>query len=219
MQYSKIILTCLLCGLFTAAFAQTDKNAVPDYQKNYNPERIAAAETAMWRAYYNKDRITGKLKLAMLLVELLKEQFKLQPDEAAQIAYLLTSSAMLFKKGKYDEALPPLKSAYENIKKYTTLNFDPEKVAKADLKWWIARRTPERKKPEVIGQYITHLYELIYGYSHQGFTEAGLRRAQAVYLRDTGGEKADWKKIEKLLVQSYQALQRGFEKRPEPQKH
>ncbi|MCK4981323.1 MAG: hypothetical protein KAS17_00295, partial [Victivallaceae bacterium] len=145
-----------------------------------------------------------------------RKQFGMTPGEATQIAYMMTSSAMLFKKGKYDAALPPLKTAYTRIKQYTNLDFNPEKVAKADLKWWIARRTPARKNPEIIGLAIAHLYELIYGYRHQGFTRAGLLRAKAMHLRDMGKTKADWKQIEKLLLQSYKALQYGFEKRRLP---
>ena len=219
MPYSKIMLSCFLCGLFAAAgLAQVEKNAVPACQRNFNAEHIAAAETAMWRAYYSKDQITGKIQLLSLLIKLIEEQFELKQDEAAGIAYLLTSSAMLFKQGKYVAALPPLKAAYANIKKYTGLDFDPEQVAKADLKWWVARRTPPRKSPEIIGRDIAHLYELIYGYKDQGFTDAGLLRARAMHLRDTGKTKADWKQIEKLLVQSYQAMRRGFEKHQLTQK-
>ncbi|MFA7232255.1 MAG: hypothetical protein WC071_13370 [Victivallaceae bacterium] len=217
MKLSKFILICFVSGLVSGtcglAQVQIHEPATPVRQMNYNAEHIAAAETAMWRAYYSKDRIAGKIRLGMLLTQLLQEQFELKQFEATPIAYLLSSSAMLFKQGKYDAALPPLKEAYTDIKKYTSLNFDPEKVAKADLKWWVARRSKPRKSPEVIGQDITHLYELIYGHSHQGFTDAGLLRAKAMQLRDVGQDKADWEKIEKLLVASWKAMQCGIENR------
>ena len=211
MQYAKLILICFLIGLFVNAHG----NKMQTFRKNYDAKYIAAAETAMWQAYYSKDRIAGKLKLGMLLIQILQKQFDLKQEEASQIAYMMASSAMLFKRGKYDDALPPLKTAYTKIKKFTDLSFDPEEVAKADLKWWIVRRTPAGKDPKVIGQAITHLYELIYGYQHQSFTKAGLLRAKAMRLRDKGKAKADWKEIEKLLTYSYKALQYGFENPPQ----
>jgi hypothetical protein len=215
MHYSKSMLICWLSGLVIGVCCVTQAygNDAPVWRKNYNAEHIATSETAMWQAYYDKNRLAGKLKLGMLLIELLQNQFGLDAQEAAQTGYLLADSAMCFKKGDYKAALPPLKAAYTKIKKYTGLGFDPEKVAKADLKWWIARRNPKKNGTEFIGQDIVQLYELIYGFHHPGFTRAGMLRAQAMRLRDTGKAKADWKQIKKLLLQSYQALQYGFEKR------
>jgi hypothetical protein len=71
----------------------------------------------------------------------------------------------------------------------------------------------KRNKPKIIGQGITHLYETIYGYKHPGFDKAGLLRAEAAYLRDQGQQNCDWVKIEKLLLESYIALQAGIDKR------
>jgi hypothetical protein len=215
MQYSKSLLICWLSGLIIGICFLTESygDTIPVWRKNYNAEHIAATETAMWRAYYDKNRIAGKLKLGMLLIELLQKQFGLDSQEATQTGFMLANSAMRFKKGEYAAALPPLKAAYTKIKQYTNLNFDPEKVAKADLKWWIDRRNPKRKGPKFIGQGIARLYELLYGYRHPGFTRAGMLRAQAMQLRDIGKAKANWTQIKKLLLQSYQALQYGFEKR------
>ena len=125
MQYSKFLLISCVSGLIvgTSCLAQ----AVPAWQKNYNAEKIAAAETAMWQAYYNKNQMTGKIKLGMLMIELLKKQFGMNSSAATQTAYMMTSSAMR--------------------------------------------------------------------------------------LRDVDKTKTDWKQVEKLLLQSYQALQSGFEKR------
>jgi hypothetical protein len=214
MKLAKTILIPVLCGVFFVTYGteQNLKKAQPERQKNFDPERIAAAETAMWQAYYGKDSLKGKIKLAQLLIKLLQDQFGLKPEEAVGIAYQFTSSAILFKQGKYKASLPPLKEAYTSIKRYTDLKYDPEKVAKADLKWWMARRASSGK-PAVIGPQIAHLYELLYGYNHNGFTDAGMLRAEAMHLRDIGRKKADWKKIEKLLLQSYQAMQRGLDAR------
>ncbi len=213
MYYSKSILICWLSGLIVGACCLTQAygDEIPAWRKNYDAKYIATSETKMWQAYYDKNRLAGKLKLGILLVELLQKQFGLDVPTATQAGYLLANSAMRFKKGDYKAALPPLIAAYSKINKSTGLGFNPEKVAKADLKWWIDRRNPKKNGTKFIGQEITRLYELIYGFHHPGFTRAGMLRAQAMRLRDTGKEKADWKQIKKLLLQSYQALQDGIE--------
>lgn len=42
------------------------------------------------------------------------------------------------------------------------------------------------------------------------FKNAGILRAQAAALRDSGGKNADWEKIEELLKESYIELEKGI---------
>ncbi len=177
----------------------------------YDARYIAARETEMWKAYYSKD----KTKLAWNLVQFLSYQFGISRYEAGEIARLLAESAMKFKgakDGHYDVALPSLIEAYAKIRVYSGLKFDPEKVARADLAWWIDRRNPKRNSPEMVGRGITNLCELLYGYSHPGFDRAGFLRAQAAYIRYQGGENCDWEKVEELLVEAYSALKEGIDR-------
>lgn len=175
----------------------------------YDPVYMADIETDMWKAYYTKN----KAKLGMLLISLLRRQFGVSAYEAATTGKLLADSAMKFKSSKpghYDDALPPLIKAYTNIKKYSGMSFDPKEAAKADLAWWVYRRTPGKQDPKTVGAGITHLYEVIYGYKHPGFDQAGQLRAEAAHLRDVGGKNCDWKKINTILLASYKALERGM---------
>ncbi len=68
------------------------------------------------------------------------------------------------------------------------------------------RRTPGQDSPEEVGRSIARLYTILYGETNPDILEAGLLRAQAADLRDRHG---DWKEIETLLRQSYNALARG----------
>lgn len=172
----------------------------------YDPVYMADIETDMWKAYYTKN----KTQLGMLLISLLRRQFGVSAYEAAITGKLLADSAMKFKASKpghYDDALPPLIKAYAKIKNYSGLSFDPKEAAKADLAWWVYRRTPGKKDSKTVGAGITHLYEVIYGYKHPGFDKAGQLRAEAAHLRDIGGKKCDWKKINSILLKSYKELQ------------
>lgn len=163
---------------------------------------VAAAETHMWQAYYSGDltRLHGELTL------LLQAQFHIPPVTASQTAMQLSRAAMKFESshGDYEQlVLPDLEAAYASIKAATKRDFDPKKAARAELAWWVSRRTPGQDSPQHVGQQIGELYAIIYGAERPEFTEAGVLRAEAGKLRDTGGADCDWKKVQTLLERSY----------------
>jgi hypothetical protein len=172
----------------------------------FNPEKIAHMETQMWQSYYFGD----KMELGLQLIALLRSQYGLSLMEAKGIGELLASSAMKFHaaRGDYDNvALPDLIKAYGLLKQAIGAAFDSEKVAKAELAWWVARRTPGQNSKEQVGEKITELYVIFYGYGSNAFVNAGQLRAQAAAIRDAGKENADWKLIEEKLFQSYTELE------------
>ena len=180
----------------------------------FDPRYLATTEVRMWQAYYGK----SKVKLAWLLVRVLHREFDISYWEAVWTGKLLASAAMKFKTAKpghYDTALPDLVAAYTRLKKCSGKTYDPAEAARAELAWWVARRTPGKNDPETVGKGIGHLYEVIYGYHHPELVRAGLLRAEAAHVRDQGGKNCDWKKVEELLLESYRALQIGMENRPE----
>lgn len=83
-------------------------------------------------------------------------------------------------------------------------------VARAELGWWVARRTPGRNSPAQVGAEIANLYALLYGKTNPNLQKAGLLRAKAAYLRDQGGNSPDWQEVERLLRESYEALVVGL---------
>ncbi|MDX9980054.1 MAG: hypothetical protein RBU25_08540 [Lentisphaeria bacterium] len=171
----------------------------------FDPERIAAGEVGMWQAYYGGRR----LRLFGQLLAMLRRQFGLSWYEAFRIGHLLARSAMRFK-DVWDDyeavALPDLAAAYERIRRATGRGFDPAAVARAELAWWVARRTPGDKAPEVVGRRIGELYAAFYERQSPDFAQAGWLRAQAAYLRDQQEDQADWEKIRAMLVESYRLL-------------
>jgi hypothetical protein len=178
----------------------------------YDPVYMADIETDMWKAYYSKD----KPRLAILLVALLRREFDMSAYEAAVTGKLIADSAMKFKQarpGGYNVALPPLVKAYSKIKECSGMKFVPKEAAEADLAWWVLRRTPGKNDPKTVGRGITKLYEVIYGYKHPGFDQAGQLRAEAAHIRDLGGKNCDWQKIHSTLLKSYKALHRGIQRR------
>ena len=119
----------------------------------FDPQYLATTEARMWQAYYGK----SKIKLAWLLVRVLRRQFDVSYWEAARTGKLLANSAMMFKSaepGHYDAALPDLVAAYTRLKKSSGKAYDPEEAARAELAWWVARRTPGKNDPETVGKGI-----------------------------------------------------------------
>jgi hypothetical protein len=102
--------------------------------------------------------------------------------------------------------LDDLTEAYSMIRRASGGSFNPKEVAKAELAWWIARRTPGQNSPEQVGKKISELYALLYGHNDPAFLKAGVLRAQAAKLRDMEGKDTDWQKVEDLLRKSYQEL-------------
>lgn len=174
-----------------------------------DPKVVAAAETEMWKAYYSGD----KRELASQLLTIQRNQFGLTWSESLRVTRDLAKAAMVFagiREDYEEEVLPALIAAYKRIQKAQNLDFDPEKAARAELDWWVARRDGKRKGVESVGDAIGKLYGILYGEMKPEFQTAGRLRAEAATLRDRGGDQADWNRIEEILVQSYQALESGL---------
>lgn len=176
---------------------------------SFDADKIAQSETHMWQAYYTGN----KTKIGLELISLLRNQYGLSLLEAKDIGELLASSAMKFRssKGNYENiVLGDLTEAYRLIKLASGRSFEPENTARAELAWWVARRTPGQGSVEQIGQKITELYELLYETNNSAFVTAGFLRAKAAELRDSGKQNADWDSVNNLLRQSYHELKKGI---------
>lgn len=179
-------------------------------RSHLHPDRIAAAETRMWRAYY----AANLPALQEELVTMLRAQFGLSHSDANSIGAHLATAAMKFEigPGTYEiTVLPHLEEAYRELGNAKKLSFDPRRAARAELKWWETRRQREPDPTPLVGKQIGELYGIIYGGDRPEFARAGELRAQAGALRDRGGANADWKKVEELLRESYETLARGVE--------
>lgn len=186
----------ILCTVGSRAFSE-----VPDL----DPDKIAAAETRMWQAYYARDLPRLHSEMAALL----RAQFRIPPADAERVAKSLVGAAMKFaiSGANYEQVvLPDLEVAYLQLRALLKLSFDPREAARAELAWWVARRTPGRDNPQQVGRQIARLYSVIYGAERPEFQEAGILRAEAAQLRDRGGPNCDWTKVEGLLRRSYRVL-------------
>jgi hypothetical protein len=179
------------------------------YRPAFDADKVGGAEARMWQAYY-----TGsKAEIALELISLLRNQHGLSLPQATAIANQLAAAAMKFHsaRGNYEQiVLGDLTEAYRLIGQASGAAFNPEEVARAELAWWVARRIPGQNSAEQVGEKIAELYGLIFEKDPAAFRTAGLRRAQAARLRDSGGKDADWPRIENLLKESYRELNQAL---------
>jgi hypothetical protein len=110
----------------------------------------------MWQAYYAKERV----HLFALLATTLREQYHYSWAVAASEAFHLARAAATFSdlRSNYDVVLPDLERAYATAQSWLHADFDPHAVARAELAWWVARRTPGHNRPEEVGELIAELY-------------------------------------------------------------
>lgn len=199
----KLALIGLLIGVL--AYTVTIPPRAPRSLRHFDPDRLAALEVGMWRAYYAKQ----EARLFTLLVTMLHEQYHYSWATATREGFHLARAAAIFgdATGNYDAlVLPELEKAYSTAKDWLHAGFDPRAVARAELAWWVARRVRGEDSPEHVGALMAHAYALLYEAPESAITRAAVLRAQAARLRDQQAQQADWQAVGGLLRESYRDL-------------
>src|SRR5207249_2578359 len=179
--------------------------------REFDPDEVAHLETAMWRSYYEKQRV----RLFNQMTELLRTQYHMTPVKSNLVAYYAANAAFVFKEGKqrsdYEKALPDLIKFYNYIHNMSDINFDVYKVSKLELEWWIIHRQRAQHAPGDLERALADLQAAIYNVPVERLMEHGRLRAQAMTIRDTKAEQggvteADWARINELLRGSWRSL-------------
>lgn len=201
-----LILVLLICaGLYDLYFPRTTR------MREFDPDEVARLETAMWRSYYEKQR----LSLFNQLAELLRTQYHMTPLRSNQVAYYGANAAFVFKQGRqrsdYEKALPDLLKFYGAIRQMSDIPFDVDRAARLELQWWIIHRQRTQHKPGDLEKALADLQAEIYHVPVDRLMEHGRLRAEAMTIRDTkadgdGVTEADWARINELLKGSWRSL-------------
>ena len=176
----------------------------PASMREFDPDRLASLETRMWQAYYAKE----KIRLFGLLVTMLREQYHYSWATATREGFHLARAAATFgdARGGYEQVLPDLEAAYGMARDRLGAGFDARAVARAELAWWVARRTPGEDSAGRVGELIADEYALLYEAPRSDLEPAAMLRAQAGALRDAQAAQPDWDTIGRLLRDSYRSL-------------
>ncbi len=179
--------------------------------REFDPNEVARLETAMWRSYYDKERV----KLFNQLAELMRTQYHMPFAASNAAAYQAAKAAFVFKDGKkredYEKAMPNLVNFYRSIRSGSDIAFDGEKAAKLELEWWIVHRQRAQHRPGDLDRALAELPAEIYRVPVDKMTEHARLRAEAMTIRDKKAEdgkvsEQDWARIEELLRASWQSL-------------
>ena len=201
-----LVLLMLFVGILS--YTAVAPPAGPRSIKRFDATRLADLELGMWQAYYGKERA----RLFVLLVETLREQYHYSWAVATIEAFHLARAAVRFGdlRSGYDVVLPDLEAAYARARTWLGGGFDPAAVARAELAWWVARRTPGRNSAQQVGDLIADEYTLLYETPKDLLMEAAQLRAEAAAIRDASATNPDWDTIDRLLRESYAALSRAL---------
>jgi hypothetical protein len=193
-----------------ALYAAVAAPAGPRTLREFDPDRVADLEVRMWQAYYAKQNV----RLFALLATTMREQYRYSWLQATRAAYRLARAAATFgnARSNYDVVLPDLESAYATARSWVGAGFDPARVARAELDWWVARRIPGRNSPEQVGALMAEQYAMFYEVPREVVARAALLRAQAGRLRDDTADRPDWEEVGRLLRESYRDLRSALDR-------
>lgn len=179
--------------------------------RNFDPNAVGRLETAMWRSYYDRE----KLRLFTQLAELMRIQYRLPFLRSNIAAYQAARAAFVFKDGlnraDYEKALPNLVRFYTAIRRVSNKSFDAERAARLELEWWIIHRERTSHRPVDLGRALADLPAEVYGVPAERLIVHARLRAGAILTRDAkaqagGLTEEDWARIEELLISSWQSL-------------
>ena len=202
----------LSLGLLLAGWITFDLYAPHQIDlRKFDPDEVARLDTAMWRSYYEKER----LRMFSELGELLSRQYKLRFWRRQLVALYAARAAFIFKEGKsrtdYEQALPYLEKFFSEIRDISSTDFDTQKAAARELEWWIIHRERKKHQEGDLAKALAETAATIYKMPCSNFIEHGELRAEAMKIRDTkaaagGVTEKDWKKIDELLHKSWRSL-------------
>ena len=182
--------------------------------REFNADEVASLETAMWRSYYDKKRVS----LFMQLASLMRAQYNMPLFRSNLVAYHGAKAAFVFKEGKeradYEKALPNLVKFYTAIREMSDLPFDVDRASRLELEWWIIHRERAKHHPGDLEEALAVLQAELYKLPIDHLREHGRLRAEAMLIRDTKAEQSrvtesDWAKIDELLHQSWRSLSKA----------
>jgi len=179
--------------------------------RDFDPDEVARLETAMWRSYYERER----LRLFRQLAELMRTQYRMPFWRSNRTALSAARAAFVFKDGRsradYERALPDLVNFYSDIRSASTTDFDVQRAAQLELEWWIVHRERARHAPGDLDRALAAAAAEVYRVAPERLADYAAARAEAMRIRDRrategGVTEADWRRIDELLRQSWRSL-------------
>jgi hypothetical protein len=201
-----LMLATLAFGIYMGFFA------VPGSQPGlaaFDPETVAKHETDVWRSAEAGEEFAIFPSLTLKL----REQHRYSWFRAAQASYFLSRATYQFvgMTNRFERVLPDLERAAAVERAWRDAEFDPAAAARAQLTWWVTAKVPNLSQTDDIAALVAEDYAVRYGRPAGDFLAAARYQAEAARVREQSEADPDWPGIEKLLIESYRALQATLE--------
>ena len=148
--------------------------------RNFDADKVATLETAMWRSYYSRDRV----KLFTQLSDLLESEFHFPLWRRQRVALYAAKAAFIFKDGNtradYEKALPDITKFYREIRDVSESEFDVDAAARTELEWWIVHRQRAQHPRGDLSKALADSAAVVYGVPADTLKEYGDLRAEAM---------------------------------------
>ena len=177
----------------------------------FDPDRVAFYEAHGWRAYYDRDWP----RLLRLVVGLCQQQFHIPFPQSLRAAYAVTRASIAWVPRDHDEpqVLKYYRQFYQLARRYSGLDFDPQRVAELELRYNDVHRRLSGKpdKTEFIAT-MTELHSAVFGLSLDQARFSAEQRVLANNTVDliTSGTsqdpEADWQTLEDYLRACYRSI-------------
>lgn len=177
--------------------------------RQFDYQKVAKLDTAMWRAYYNHQFI----KLFLLLMQIMRTQLHLNWFTTTRLAYHSSRAAINYRRKKghedYPQVLRNLTKYYKILSRNSKAAFNYKEAARLELEWWDIHRYPKKYKKS-LETSLAESAAVIYGVKPVSLADYAKWRAEAMMIPNHEGDsqkiKPDWKKIERLLISSWRSL-------------
>lgn len=179
--------------------------------RDFEPDEGGRLETAMWKSYYDHQRV----RLFGELATLLRRQYGLPRLRSYVVAYHAARAAAVFQGGHehadYEKALPEIVAFYAAIRRVAVEPFDVQRAARLELDWWIVHRERAMHPRDDLDHTLAALQAELYHLPEDRLMEHARLRAEAMLLRDQAAEtgspnEQQWAEIDRLLHASWHAL-------------
>lgn len=187
----------------------------------FNPDRVAAVETAGWRAYYDHHW----LKLVQLVATLSHEQFHIPFPLSYVGAAHIARASRVWVPVEHDLAAVQthLVRYYRMARRFSGLHFDPQRAAAAELGYWAAhRRLIDNPDKAEFVDAMTVLHGELFSLPPEPMRDSAEWRVAANNTVDqitsgrTSDADADWLRIEDQLSHCYRSIYSAVNGREAP---
>lgn len=182
----------------------------------FNPDRAAALETAGWKAYAARNWPRFLLAMSRLNTE----QFSIPFPMSVVASFLVVRASAAWVPADHDESVVGalLAQYYRLVHRYSGLQFDPDKAAACELRYWDThRRAVQQPDKSAFLEAMVALHSVLFNITPDQARESAELRVEAnnvydpIALGEKRGTPEEWREVQLLLQRCYRSALRAMQ--------